>query len=229
LLARLFSEGKTDTIESIWEVVPQPGLEPGLCSCTEEQPARSTIPGTRPVERRAFMNLINAGERLTLARGEHFAGEVFPRTKRTKLTFLGIDELVENLSAIFTRAGTRMIQTVVPDGTVRCAVDREEMDKAFVMLVGLVDGDAVVSILGGFVPIKAGEENDRKGCALLSISVREHSAEPDPSGNALTILRAVIRKHRGSFRLSRRGDEMRFSLYLPAVHDLKTEGSGIDG
>ena len=159
------------------------------------------------------MNVVDAGVRPTKARGMHCSYD-----RRTKVTLLGIDKLVENLAATFTRAGAPTIQTVVSEGAVRCAVDQEEMGKAFATLVRLVARGAAVSILGGLVPITAGEENGGTGCALLSISVREQSAKPDPSVDALTALRAAIRKHRGSFRLWRRGGDMRFSVYLPVLH-----------
>ena len=161
------------------------------------------------------MSAVDAAEDLSRASGQRCAGV----GKRAKLTFLGIDGLVENLAAIVTRAGARPIQTVVKDSTVRLMINQEEVAKAFATLVRLVACGAPVTILGRLVPIKAGEEYEGKGCALLSISVRaKQSVEPDPSGDLLTTLRGVIKKHSGSFRLGRRDGEIQFSLYLPVLH-----------
>ncbi|MGD0489712.1 MAG: hypothetical protein ABSB94_21335 [Syntrophorhabdales bacterium] len=169
------------------------------------------------------MSVVHAGEGLTRATGRRGAGA----GKRPKLTFLGIDKLVENLAAILTHAGARTIRTVVLDRTVRLMVDQEEIAKA---LAALVASGAAVTILGGVVPIKTGEENEGKGCAFLSMSVRaEHSAKSNPSRDTLAALREIIKKHSGSFRLGRRRGEMRFSLYLPAAQRLKTEGSRLAG
>lgn len=160
------------------------------------------------------MSVVDAGDGPMRARGEHRAGT----NQGTRLTLLGIDKLVENLSAILASAGTRTIRTVVPNRAVRLVVNREEMDKAFAMLVTLVARSSAVTILGGLVPIKAGEEYEGKGCALLSISARpEQSVESGPSGDALAALGGIIKKHNGSFRLGTGRGEMRFNLYLPVV------------
>jgi hypothetical protein len=142
-----------------------------------------------------------------------------PSHTKAKLPFLGIDRIVEHLSAIFTRAGARKIEATVPDRMVRLAVDQEQMDRAFVTLGTTVAQGAAVTILGGLVPIKAGEENEGKGCALLSISVRdEQPTESDPSGDSLAAAKGIIKKYGGSFRFWRQHGEMRFSLYLPVLH-----------
>ncbi|MGD0231296.1 MAG: hypothetical protein ABSC19_13205 [Syntrophorhabdales bacterium] len=155
------------------------------------------------------MSVADAGKGHTRAVGERHAGV----GKRTKLTFLGIDKLVEDLAVTLTRAGARTIQTAVMDRMARLMVDQEEMAKAFAALVAR---GAAVTILGGLVPIRTGEENDGKGCAFISMSLRAvHSAEPGPSGDALTALGEIIKKHSGSFRLGRQRGELRFSLYLP--------------
>ena len=156
------------------------------------------------------MSVVESGEGRT--RGEYRTG----MGKRTKLAFLGIDKLVEHLAATLARAGARTVQTVVQDRTVRVVVNQEEMATAFATLVAR---GAAVTIHGGSVPIKAGEETAGKGCALLSISVRaERSVEGDPSGDVLPALRGIIRKHSGSFRLGRRPGEMRLKLYLPVLY-----------
>ncbi|MGD0232828.1 MAG: hypothetical protein ABSC19_21175 [Syntrophorhabdales bacterium] len=167
------------------------------------------------------MSMVDAGEGRIRARGEHGAGE----GKRTKLTFLCIDKLVKNIAVVLTHAGARTIRTVVLDRTVRLMVDQEEMAEAFAALVAR---GAAVTILGGLVPINTGEENEGKGCAFLSVSVRaEQSAGSGPSGDALTALGGIIKRHGGSFRLGRQRGETRFSLYLPVLRVPKTEGSGL--
>jgi hypothetical protein len=157
------------------------------------------------------MNVVDAGVGRLPAKGINRTGI----STRTKPAFLGIDNLVENLAAALRHAGARTIRTVVPDGTVRLVVNQEEMVKAFAALVAR---GAAVTILGGLVQIEAGEGNESKGCALLSVSVRAGlSAESDPPSKALAALGGIIKKQSGSFRLGRQRGEVQFSLYLPVL------------
>lgn len=161
------------------------------------------------------MGMVDAGQGRTHASRKDWAGP----DRRTKQTFLSIDKLVDNLAATLTRAGARTVRMVVPDSTVRLKVNPQEMAQAFAMLARLVAGGAAVTILGGSVPIKAGEEREGKGCAFVSISVRAaQPRESGPSGDALAAFGGIIKKHSGSFRLGRQRDEMLFNLYLPVLH-----------
>jgi len=151
------------------------------------------------------MSVVERGEGRIRARGGHGVGV----GRRTRLTFLGIDNLVEHLAATLTEAGARTVETVVQDRTVRLVVNEEEMAKVFTTLVAR---GAAVRILGGVVPVEG------EGCAFLSVSVRaEQPAESEPLDDALKALWEIIRKHGGSFRLGRQPGGMRISLYLPAL------------
>lgn len=102
----------------------------------------------------------DVGVKKDLIQGKHGTGT----NKKAKLTFLGMERLVDHLAAILNRAGARTIRTILPDRVVQIAVDEEEMATAF---AGLAARDAAVTILGGIVPIEAGVENQDTGCALL--------------------------------------------------------------
>ena len=148
----------------------------------------------------------------------HRGGQRTGADRGTRPAFLGIDELVEDLRGVVTNAGARTVRTVTLDGTARLQVDQEAVAKAFAALVRRMACGATVTILGGVVPIKAGEEHEGKGCALLSVFVRgKRSAESRPSKDALAGLRELLKKQSGSFRLGRRRDEMRLSLYFPVL------------
>jgi hypothetical protein len=141
-----------------------------------------------------------------------------------KRALLGIDRVVENLSAILTRAGAGKVEATVPDPTVRLVVDQKEMNEAFATLGNAVARGAAVTIHGDLVQIETGEKEGDKGCALLSVSVRGGQAAPsgddDKMGvrDALSAVRGTIKKHSGFLRFWEGRGEMRFSLYLPVLH-----------
>jgi len=143
---------------------------------------------------------------------------------RANPAFLGIDRIVENLSAILTRAGARKVEATVPDRTVRLVVDQKEMDEACATLGNAVARGAAVTIHGNLVHIETGEKEGDKGCALLSVSVTGGQAVPPGDDakvgvrDALSAVREVIQKHSGFLRFWTRRGEMRFSLYLPVLH-----------
>ncbi|MGD0663301.1 MAG: hypothetical protein ABSD38_35095 [Syntrophorhabdales bacterium] len=71
--------------------------------------------------------------------------------------FLGIDRIVESISATLKRAGARDVEAVVSDRTAQLAVD-EAMDEAFTAL-----GDVVAR--GGCGNDQRRPHRDRNGCA----------------------------------------------------------------
>ena len=58
------------------------------------------------------------------------------------------------------------------DGTVQLAVDGQEMNDSFETLGHAVAEGAAVTILGGLVGTRTDEKEERKGCALLSLSIK---------------------------------------------------------
>jgi hypothetical protein len=137
---------------------------------------------------------------------------------RAKQPCLGIDRIVENLSAVLTRAGAGKVEAEVLDRPVRLSVDEKEMDEAFATFSDAVARGAVVTILGSLVPIETGEDGD-KGCALLSVSVTGgQRATNGGVRDALSAVRGLTKKHSGFLRLWERHGQMRLSLYLPVLH-----------
>lgn len=135
-----------------------------------------------------------------------------------KPSFLGIDRIVENLSAVLTRTGARKVEASVLDRRVRLVVDEEGMDEAFAKLGNAVARGAKVLILGGLVRIETGEDGGR-GCALLSVSVAGgQEAVKTEVRDALSAVRDVIKKHSGFLRFWEGRGEMRLNLYLPVLH-----------
>jgi hypothetical protein len=143
---------------------------------------------------------------------------------RGKPAFLGIDRIVDDLSAILTRAGAKKVETTVPDRTVRLAIDGEDMDEAFATLSNAVARGAAVTVHGNLVEIETGENEGDRGCALLSVSIT--GGQRSPTGHdgktavrdALSAVREVTKRHSGFLRLWTRRGEMRFTLYLPVLH-----------
>ncbi len=114
---------------------------------------------------------MNTGRADASLKSKPHPGSSLGEHARPKPAFLGIDRIVENLSAILTRAGARKVEATVPDRTVRLVVDQKEMDEAFATLGNAVARGAAVTIRGNLVRIKTGEKDEDKGCALLSVSV----------------------------------------------------------
>jgi len=134
---------------------------------------------------------------------------------RVKPAFLGIDRIVESLSAALTRAGARNVDAAVSDRTVQLAAD-EEMSEAFTALGSAVAQGAAVTIRGGLVKTETGEEQEKKGCALLSISMKGVGTAMALKKGMRAVLR-VIRKHRGALKTRQKDGEIRINLYLPIL------------
>jgi hypothetical protein len=140
---------------------------------------------------------------------------------RRKPPILGFDHVVDNLAAALTRTGARRVETAVLDRPVSLAVDEEEMDEAFAILGNAMAQDTLVTILAALVGTnKTGEEDGRRGCALLSVRVTgAQGAAKRGLGDGLPVVLGVIKKQGGSFRFSEGTDEeVRLSLYLPVLH-----------
>ncbi len=151
-------------------------------------------------------------------------GSPLAEQARVKPAFLGIDRIVENLSAILMRAGARNVEATVSHRTVRLVVDQKEMDEAFATLGNAVARGAAVTIHGDLLQIETGQKEEDKGCALLPVSVTGGQAAPPGDDanvgarDALSAVRKVIKKHSGFLRFWTRRGEMRFSLYLPVLY-----------
>jgi hypothetical protein len=136
---------------------------------------------------------------------------------RVKPLPLGIDRIVETLSATLVKAGARKVEAAVYGQTARLAMDEKEMNRAFDTFGRAVAEGAAVTILGGLVAIESGEIGRNSECALLSVTIRTDRTAALPLREALTALRAIIWKHCGSMRLRRQHKETQFSLYLPVL------------
>jgi hypothetical protein len=129
--------------------------------------------------------------------------------------FLGIDRIVESLSAALTKAGARHIEATISDGTVRLAVD-EEMNEAFTTFGNAVAPGAAVTIRGDLVGTRPSEGEERKGCALLSVSVRgEH--ERGSLKRGLQAVRRIAKRYGGAVKALHGDGEIRIKLYLPVL------------
>ena len=136
---------------------------------------------------------------------------------RAKRAFLGIDRIVQNLSAVLARAGARKVETTVSNRTVTLVVD-EKMEEAFATLGNAVAPGAAISIRGDLVQIDTGERQGDNGCALLSVSVSGGQGEKMGVPDTLSAVRGMIAKQSGLLRFWTAPGEMRFSFYLPVLH-----------
>lgn len=134
---------------------------------------------------------------------------------RAKTMSLGIDRIVESLTTALTKAGARNVETSVSDRTAQIAID-EGMSEAFVTFGGAVAAGAAVTILGGLVGTTTGEREERKGCALLSVSMKGEQAQGGLKEGLRALQRAIWR-HRGALRARRAAGEIRVDLYLPVL------------
>ena len=132
---------------------------------------------------------------------------------------LGIDRVVENLSATLIRTGARQVEVTIPDRPVRLAVEEDRIDEAFAALSEAVARGAVVTIFGDLLPIYTGETDGDKGCALLSVSVAGgQTVAKKLVRDALSAVRGVVKKQSGFLRVREGRGELRLSLYLPVMH-----------
>jgi len=138
------------------------------------------------------------------------------RPPRAKLSFLGMDRIIESISATLTKAGAKNVEAAVSDGTVQLAVDGKEINEAFEAFGHAVAEGAAVTILGGLVGTKTGEKEERKGCALLSLSIRGgHEGMGLKKG--LRAVQRIIRRYRGALMAKEGPGETRINLYLPVL------------
>lgn len=137
-------------------------------------------------------------------------------SQRAKPSFLGIDRIIESISATLTKAGARHVEATVSDGTVQLAVDGAEMNEAFETFGHAVAEGAAVTILGGLVGTTADEKEERKGCALLSLSI-SGGHEGVSLKKGLQAVQRIIRKYRGALKTGQASGETRINLYLPVL------------
>ena len=129
--------------------------------------------------------------------------------------FLGIDRIVESISATLKRAGARDVEAVVSDRTAQLAVD-EAMDEAFTALGDVVAPGAAVTISGGLIGTRTDAHEERKGCALLSITVHGVRTAMDLKKGMRALVR-IIRRYRGALKALQGDGEIRINLYLPVL------------
>jgi len=156
------------------------------------------------------------------AKNRHRPIGCLPVRSREKPSLLGFDRIVDNLAAALSQRGARKVATAVLDRPLSLAVDEKKMDEVFAILGNTMASGAFVSILGGLVGNRTGEDG-RMGCALLSVRVAgvQGAAKGDMGGD-LPAVQGVVKKQGGSVRLSEGPDgEIRFSLYLP-LHGSQT-------
>ncbi|MGD0658723.1 MAG: hypothetical protein ABSD38_11720 [Syntrophorhabdales bacterium] len=138
------------------------------------------------------------------------------RPPRAKPSFLGMDRIIESISSTLTKAGARDVEATVSDGTVQLAVDGAEMNEAFETFGHAVAEGAAVTIHGGLVGSRTGEKEERKGCALLALSIRGgHEGMGLKKG--LRAVRRIIRRQRGALDARQGPGETRINLYLPVL------------
>jgi len=140
-----------------------------------------------------------------------------------KQPVLGFDRIVDNLAAALSMRGARKVATAVLDRPLSLAVDEKKMDEVFAILGSTMASGAFVSILGGLVGDRAGEDG-RMGCALLYVRVAgvQGPAKGDTK-DGLPAVQGVVKKQGGAVRFSESASdgEIRLSLYLP-LHGSQT-------
>ncbi len=98
-------------------------------------------------------------------------------------------------------------------------VDQREMDKALAILGDGMARGAQVFVRGAFVRIETGDNDEEKGCALLTVYLKG-AADDAMAGtqHSLSALRRIIEKQSGSLNFSKTPGEMQFRFYLPVLH-----------
>jgi len=138
---------------------------------------------------------------------------------QAKSVLLCMDRIVESLSATLRRAGARDVETTFSDRTAQLAVD-DEMDEAFTALGEVVAPGAAVTIRGGLVGTETDGQEERKGCALLSITVKGVRTAMDLKKGVRAMLR-IIRRYRGALKTRQEQGEIRINLYLPVLRAIQ--------
>jgi hypothetical protein len=168
-------------------------------------------------------SLMSISRQRASAKGRHrHIGRLAARFQE-KPPVLGFDRIVDNLAAALSSGGARKVATAVLDKPLSLAVDEKKMDEVFAILGNTMASGAFVSILGGLVGSRTGEDG-RIGCALLSVRVAGVQGTPkEDMGNNLPAVQGVVKKQGGAVRFSESAadGEIRFSLYLP-LHGSQT-------
>jgi hypothetical protein len=161
------------------------------------------------------------------AGGERPAGIPLVFYKGRNLSLLTIDRFIQELSSLLSHVTPTRVNKAAMKRTPYLLVDRAEMGQACVSLTRygseIVGRGATATISGGLLPIRTGERDQWKGCALVSISVHrdgcfETKVRRRDMMAGLARIKKVVEKHNGSFRVWRRRGDAGFTMYLPVLY-----------
>jgi hypothetical protein len=130
-----------------------------------------------------------------------------------------MDRVAENLSTMLMRTGAGKVEVAIPDKPVKVAIEDGLIYDAFAVFSNAVARGAMVTILGDLLRIETGEEDENKGCAVLSVSVSGgHMLAAKAIRDALSAVQGAIKNQSGSLRFWEGHGEVRLNLYLPVVY-----------
>ena len=159
--------------------------------------------------------------------GERSAGIPLVFYKGRNLSLLTINSFIQELSSLLSRVAPTRVHKATTKRTPYLLVEREEIGQACVSLTRygseIVGRGATVTISGGLLPIRTGEKDQRRGCALVSISVHKHGSLATKTRRRdmmadLARIRKIVEKHNGSLRMWRRRGDAGFAMYLPILY-----------
>jgi hypothetical protein len=159
--------------------------------------------------------------------GERSTGIPLVFYKGRNLSLLTINRFIQELSSLLSRVAPTRVNKAAVKRTPYLLVDREEMAQACVSLTRygseIVGRGATLTISGGLLPIRTGEKDQWRGCALVSISVHKHGSLATKARRRgmmadLARIKKIVEKHNGSFRVWRRRGDAGFTMYLPVLY-----------
>ncbi len=159
--------------------------------------------------------------------GERSTG--IPRVfyKGRTLSLLTINRFIQELSSLLSHVVPTRANKVATKNMPYLLIDREEIGRACVSFIGygseIVGRGATVTISGSLLPIRTGEKDQWRGCALVSISVHKNGSLATEARRTdmtadLARIKKIVEKHNGSFRVWRRRGDAGFNMYLPVLY-----------
>lgn len=173
------------------------------------------------------MNTATTMEADIRTEGERSTGIPLVFYKGRNLSLLTVNRFIQDISSLLSRVAPTRVYKAAAKRTPYLLVDREEMAQACVSLTRygseIVGRGATLTISGGLLPIRTGEKDRWRGCALVSISVHKHGslATKAPRRDmmaGLARIKKTVEKHNGSFRVWRRRGDAGFTMYLPVLY-----------
>ncbi len=152
--------------------------------------------------------------------------------RQKNLRLLHINLFMEEISRFLADVTAATVKIGAVQKAAYLLVDEQEMAKAFggiTRYLGEIAAyAATVTISGGLLPI-AGEVNQAKGCALVSISIDRYRSQfgaftrkrRTAMRRALAGVRRIVEMHNGVMRTWRQWEEARFNIYLPVLYSVK--------